>query len=1390
MGDGVTVVSLTGTQTSSGDDFAQFNDGASGTLEFADGSRINFSNIERLDSDPDDVSFLGGTVRLADASGQSISTGSGEDHIIGGGGNDTLTSGSNEDIIVGKGGDDTITGGNDTDIFSGGDGNDVISRLAGDDRLLGDAGNDTITGGSNDDFLFGSTGDDNLQGDSGDDFLLGGLGNDSLQGGTNDDVLDGGAGTDTADYSEASCGLTVDLSTEGPQSVGGGRGTDTLIEIENLIGGGSADSFTGTAGDNRFTGNGGNDAIDGGLGTDTAAFTDAILDAGTTIGLTGGNITVTTAGGGTDTLTSIEQLDFSDFTDVRIVGTGAGAHFSTIQSAIDAIGSNGAIFILDGTYTEQVVIDKSVTLIGQSEAGVIIQAPLVASQVTETLGVGSFTKDVNAALLVNSGATNWQIRNLTVDGADRMDYGTSDQLTAGIAIEGAAGGTIRDVTVKGVTDGALSNSQDGVGILGYFENDTDALTITESTVQGFNKNGFALTGGNLTITNNQITGAGLTGTVAQNGIQITTDVASLDPAMGTISDNTLSNLAFSGASTVATAIIMFGSGDSSLDGLTVENNTVVSGNSAVFNNAGAIVQNNEVTSFDAGVQNEITYDGWSLDGITVSGGDGTDDTMFTDDGDDFVKGLGSDDFLDGLDGNDTLEGGAGVDTLDGESDDDLLLGKAGNDDLFGNDGDDTLDGGAGNDELDGEDDDDTLDGGLGNDMLDASDGDDVLHDKGAGLQSEEVTALNPVAYWRLEEITGLSALDATETENGVYKNGTALGAEGFDGVSKAASFDGSNDFIEVAHDSAFALASGSLQAWFNTDDRDEFQGIVSKDSSGFDTGGHLSMFVDGRDVEVRLQSTNESFTIESSGDLVSNNTWHHAVFTWGALGMNLFVDGVLVDTDAYTGGIDSSSGGSGNFEPIAIGASTAGSGNQTTSGASSFFDGEIDEVAFFDSQLTLEQVQTLFDTRLDGGNDVLNGGAGDDSLTGGTGNDTLDGGADDDVLDGGVGNDSLDGAAGNDTLTGGAGNDTLTGGAGDDVLSDTGSGIQHTVSALDPISYWRLEETSGTTATDSAGTENGVFKSTPTRGVAGFDGTSLATRFNGSNEFIEVAHDPAFALASGSIQAWFNTDNQSATQGIFSKDSSGFDTGGHLNIQISSEDIEVRLQSVNSSFEVESTGNLIHSDTWHHVVFTWGTGGMKLFLDGTLVDSDGYGGGLDTSSGGTGNFEPIAIGATTTGSGNLTTNTAANFFDGEIDEVAVFGTQLTASQVEDLYATREPGGVDTLAGGAGNDTLTGGQGRDVFDYNDLANEGVDTITDFDPGANGDQLDLSDLLTNLGYGGADPVADGFVRFTAAGSDTQVEIDGDGSAGGALDFTALVTLESILPSQLDTTNNLIF
>ncbi len=228
-----------------------------------------------------------------------------------------------------------------------------------------------------------------------------------------------------------------------------------------------------------------------------------------------------------------------------------------------------------------------------------------------------------------------------------------------------------------------------------------------------------------------------------------------------------------------------------------------------------------------------------------------------------------------------------------------------------------------------------------------------------------------------------------------------------------------------------------------------------------------------------------------------------------------------------------------------------------------------------------------------------------------------------------------------------------------------------TVTGESPISYWRLGEPSGGTAVDTAGTNDGVYNGVTlgTGGAIQGDSDTAAT-FNGSTDYIEISHDPAYAVDSGSVQLWFNATNTSSYQGLFSKDSTGYDTGGHFTIGVTAAgSVEIRIQDTTSSYTLTSAASSVTAGTWHHVAVTFGADGLHLYLDGQLAGVDAYTGGLGTSSGGSGNSEPLVIGASTRTSGDLVSTPVTDFFSGSIDEVALFGSQLSAGTIQDIYAS-------------------------------------------------------------------------------------------------------------------------
>ncbi|MEH2212325.1 MAG: calcium-binding protein [Nostoc sp.] len=350
----------------------------------ADTNQVSYKNIERL----------------------NITSGFGDDNIVGSNGNDTLDPGNGgNDTIDGGAGDDLLSYYNnssgvgitsvfDTTTNTGlitADTNQVsyknIERLNitsgfGDDNIVGSNGNDTLDPGrSGNDTVDGGTGDDLLKflnfgsegitstfnattntgtitaGTSGvsyknierlditgtdyDDYIVGGKGNDTLDPGRNgNDTIDGGAGDDLLSYNSSGAGITSTFdATTNTGLITSGRNRISYKNIErlNITGTDSDDNIVGSNGNDTIIGNityfppgsydtidfmSGNDTIDGGKGNDLLIVDDS---SGSQITSTFNAITNTGAiTDGTNRISykNIERLDITGtFYDDNIVGS-------------------------------------------------------------------------------------------------------------------------------------------------------------------------------------------------------------------------------------------------------------------------------------------------------------------------------------------------------------------------------------------------------------------------------------------------------------------------------------------------------------------------------------------------------------------------------------------------------------------------------------------------------------------------------------------------------------------------------------------------------------------------------------------------------------------------------------------------------------------------------------------------------------------------------------------------------------------------------------------------------------------------------------------------------------------------------------------------------------
>ncbi len=253
-----------------------------------------------------------------DADDNSLNGGAGNDVLAGGGGNDSLIGGTGTDTAdyTASGAGVTVNLGAGT-AFGGDASGDVLTQI---ENLLGTTYADILTGDGASNVLTGNAGDDSLFGGAGSDSLYGGDGNDALQGGAGSDRLEGGAGVDSADYSESTAAVNVNLAT-GTGS-GGNAAGDVLVAVENIFGSVYNDQLYGSTGDNFLSGGTGSDYLSADAGIDT-------LEGGT----------------GADTLYGGSGMDYLDYSASNAaisvnLGTGAasGGHATgDVLAGVDGI---------------------------------------------------------------------------------------------------------------------------------------------------------------------------------------------------------------------------------------------------------------------------------------------------------------------------------------------------------------------------------------------------------------------------------------------------------------------------------------------------------------------------------------------------------------------------------------------------------------------------------------------------------------------------------------------------------------------------------------------------------------------------------------------------------------------------------------------------------------------------------------------------------------------------------------------------------------------------------------------------------------------------------------------------------------------------------------------
>ena len=160
-------------------------------------------------------------------------------------------------------------------------------------------------------------------------------------------------------------------------------------------------------------------------------------------------------------------------------------------------------------------------------------------------------------------------------------------------------------------------------------------------------------------------------------------------------------------------------------------------------------------------------------------------------------------------------------------------------------------------------------------------------------------------------------------------------------------------------------------------------------------------------------------------------------------------------------------------------------------------------------------------------------------------------------------------------------------------------------------------------------------------------------------------------LDSFSISCWFKRNTPYTTEFVIDKsESSGNYTGYSILIPSTDDKIYFTLRHTLSNFIQVKSNTAITDTDWHNLVITYSgsslISGVNIYIDN--VNDTGTGTG--TLGGNTTTAQPFQIGA----------RNGANNFLGIIDEVSVYNSQLSASDVSTIYGTGVPNDISSISG--------------------------------------------------------------------------------------------------------------
>ncbi|MCB9865537.1 MAG: LamG domain-containing protein [Phycisphaerales bacterium] len=202
-------------------------------------------------------------------------------------------------------------------------------------------------------------------------------------------------------------------------------------------------------------------------------------------------------------------------------------------------------------------------------------------------------------------------------------------------------------------------------------------------------------------------------------------------------------------------------------------------------------------------------------------------------------------------------------------------------------------------------------------------------------------APTPKYYWKLDETTGTTAADSVGDRDGSLVNFTYSDSKWITAqVDGGLHFDGYNDYVDIGS-GCMATTAWTVAMWLRPIGPSDYQRLFLQGSSACGSRQIMVIWHNGH-LEVRTTTSGAAGDPQAASASISTGSWTHFAWVYDGSSHALYVNGAL-SSGSVTGnnvGVDGS-----NY----LGRRSSGN----------YWDGDLDDVQFFDRALSSEEVNAV-----------------------------------------------------------------------------------------------------------------------------------------------------------------------------------------------------------------------------------------------------------------------------------------------------------------------------------------------------------------------------------------------------------------------------------------------